>query len=160
MRKNLWELLDALDLHIFKISIKFCFFWYPLRLIPKKFFSTLIRDGAIFLKVKRSNKIETVQYLKKKPLFCLRISWPKHNRMKQSDLGKSLDPTPQHYPSPPPPLMAPEDAHSETGGPARQPAQVARRWGHIKWNSGRWGKKYLYWADQCSQGRIKVSCTP
>jgi hypothetical protein len=43
--KNLWELLDARVLHSF---------------------STLIRDGAVFLEV-RSNKIETVQYFKAKP---------------------------------------------------------------------------------------------
>ncbi len=48
------------------------------------------------------------------------------------------------------------DTHSETGGPARLPAQVAVRWGHINWNSVRRGKKYfVYWADQSSQGRIK-----
>jgi hypothetical protein len=32
----------------------------------KTFFSTLIRDGAAFLEVKSSNKIETVQYFKKR----------------------------------------------------------------------------------------------
>jgi hypothetical protein len=31
----------------------------------RNFFSTLIRDNAVFLEVKRSNKIETVQYFKK-----------------------------------------------------------------------------------------------
>ncbi len=30
----------------------------------RKIFSTLIRDGAVFLEVKSSNKIETDQYLK------------------------------------------------------------------------------------------------
>jgi hypothetical protein len=63
--KNLWELLDARDLHIFEISVKFCFFLYPLRPILKTFFSTLIRVGVIFWRYKRSNKIETVQYFKK-----------------------------------------------------------------------------------------------
>ncbi len=33
-------------------SAKFRFFWYPLRPILKKFFSTLIKDGAVFLKLK------------------------------------------------------------------------------------------------------------
>ncbi len=33
-------------------------------------------------------------------------------------------------------------------------------WGHINWNSARWGKNILDWACQCSQGRIKVSCIP
>jgi hypothetical protein len=65
LRKNLWELLDAKVLHIFEISAKFCFFGYPARPISKKFFSTLIRDGAVFLEVKSSNKIETDQYFKK-----------------------------------------------------------------------------------------------
>ncbi len=32
----------------------------------RSFFSTLIRDGAVFLEVKSSNKIETDQYLKKR----------------------------------------------------------------------------------------------
>ncbi len=49
--------------------------------------------------------------------------------------------------------------HSDTGGPARLPAQVAGQWGHINWNSVWWGKNILYWADQSSQGRIKVPCT-
>jgi hypothetical protein len=30
----------------------------------RNFFSTLIRDGAVFLEDKRSNKIETIQYKK------------------------------------------------------------------------------------------------
>jgi hypothetical protein len=64
-RKIFWELLDARVLHIFEISAKFRFFWYPLRLISKKFFSTLLRDGSVFLEVNRSKKIETVQYFKK-----------------------------------------------------------------------------------------------
>ncbi len=33
------------------------------------------------------------------------------------------------------------------------------RLGHMIWNSVLWGKKYFYWADQSSQGRIKPSCT-
>jgi hypothetical protein len=52
LRKNLWELLEARVLHIFEISAKFRFFCYPLRPILKKFFSTLIRDSAVFLKLK------------------------------------------------------------------------------------------------------------
>ncbi len=38
MRKNRWELLDARVLHIFEISTKFHFFWYPACPILKKFF--------------------------------------------------------------------------------------------------------------------------
>jgi hypothetical protein len=37
----------------------------------KKFFSTLIRDGAAFLEVKSSNKIETDQYFKKTLFYKL-----------------------------------------------------------------------------------------
>ncbi len=66
LRKNLWQLLGARVLHIFEISAKFRFFWYPAHPISKKFFSTLIRDSAVFLKVKSSNKIETDQYFKKR----------------------------------------------------------------------------------------------
>ncbi len=50
------------------------------------------------------------------------------------------------------------DAHSETGDPARLPAQVAGWWRHINWKSIRWGKKIVL-ADQSSQGRIKISFT-
>jgi hypothetical protein len=45
-------LLTSRLLHIFEISAKFGFFWYPLRTILKKFFSTLIRGGATFLEDK------------------------------------------------------------------------------------------------------------
>jgi hypothetical protein len=37
----------------------------------RTFFSTLIRDGAVFLEVKSSNKIETDQYLKKTLFYKL-----------------------------------------------------------------------------------------
>ncbi len=59
----------------------------------RNLFSTLIRDGAVFLEDKRSNKIETIQYKKHFFKTSLRISRPDQNHMKQSDLGKSLDPT-------------------------------------------------------------------
>ncbi len=63
----------------------------PLLLIPctpnfkEIFFSTLIRDGAVFLEVKSSNKIETDQYLKKTLFYKLvlgfqgrtKITWSK-----------------------------------------------------------------------------------
>jgi hypothetical protein len=53
--------------------------------------SFLIRNGAIFSEVKRSNMIETIQYFKKIIfLTSLRISRPNQNHMKHSDLGKSL----------------------------------------------------------------------
>ncbi len=47
-------------------------------------------------------------------------------------------------------LWAAGDKHSETGGPARLPSQVAGRRGHINWNSVRRGKKYfiLGWTEQ------------
>ncbi len=58
------------------------------------FFSTLIRDSAVFLEVKSSNKIEIDKNFKNAFLWTsLRISRPNQNHMKQSDLGKSLDPT-------------------------------------------------------------------
>ncbi len=64
----------------------------------KKFF-TLIRDGATFLKVKRSNKIETFQYLKKTAFYKLVLGFQGQSKTKitgkQSDLGKSLDPNAQ-----------------------------------------------------------------
>jgi hypothetical protein len=47
---------------------------------------------------------------------------------------------------------------TETGDPARLPAQVASRWRLIKWKSMRWGKYILYWADQTRQGRAKIYC--
>ncbi len=39
LRNNLWEFLDARDLHIFEISVKFRFFWYPELPILQKYFS-------------------------------------------------------------------------------------------------------------------------
>jgi hypothetical protein len=63
LRKNLWELLDAIVLHIFEISAKLRFFWNTAHPISKKFFSTL---GAVFLEVKSSNKKETDQCFKKR----------------------------------------------------------------------------------------------
>jgi hypothetical protein len=65
MRKNLWKLLDARVLHIFEISAKFWFFDTLHAQFQRNFFSTLISDGAVFLEVKSSNKIETDQYFKK-----------------------------------------------------------------------------------------------
>ncbi len=41
--------------------------------------------------------------------------------------------------------------YTETGGPARLPAQVTGWRGHINWNSVRWGKRYFYWGVQSSQ---------
>ena len=100
LRKNLWELLDARVLHIFEISAIFRFFWYPLHPISKKFFFNSYKGGAIFLEVKRSIKIETVPYFKNAFLkTSLRISRPNQNHMKQSDLGKSLDPNIHIYSS-------------------------------------------------------------
>jgi hypothetical protein len=53
------------------------------------------------------------------------------------------------------------ETYSETGGSARPDAQVAGRWGHVNWNTvvNDEEKKFLYWADQSSQGMIKISCT-
>ncbi len=44
-------------------------------------------------------------------------------------------------------LLATGDTHSETGGPARLPAPVAVRWGHII--------EIVY--SESGQGRIKIS---
>jgi hypothetical protein len=66
LRKNLWELLEARDLHIFESAQN------SASLIPfapnleENFFQLFKgRDGADFLEVKSSNKIETDQYFKK-----------------------------------------------------------------------------------------------
>jgi hypothetical protein len=53
LRKKLWELLDARVLNIFEMSAILHFFGNPARPISKKFFSTLVRDGAVFLEVKK-----------------------------------------------------------------------------------------------------------
>jgi hypothetical protein len=56
-RKNLWELLDEGVLHIFEISSKFRFFWYPLRRIMKKFFFNSYKGAWYFFgswKVKKA----------------------------------------------------------------------------------------------------------
>ncbi len=53
------------------------FFSYPLQTTSKNFYSALIRGGATFLEDKRSNKIETIPYFKKRFLYTgtsLRIS--------------------------------------------------------------------------------------
>jgi hypothetical protein len=66
--------LNARDPHIFEISVKFRFFdtlCAQFRQFRRNSFSTLIRDGAIILEVKRSNKIETVQYVKKTLFYKL-----------------------------------------------------------------------------------------
>ncbi len=64
--KKFFCLLLNTSLHLFEISANLRFFWYPLQIISKKFFSTLIRGVAIiFLEEKRSNKIETIQYIQK-----------------------------------------------------------------------------------------------
>jgi hypothetical protein len=62
LKKNLWELLDVRFLHIFEISTKFRFFWYPLRPILKNFFFHSYKGQCYLLEVKRSNKIENIQY--------------------------------------------------------------------------------------------------
>jgi len=63
------------------------------------------------------------------------------------------------------------DTYSETGGPARLPAQVAGRWGQINWNNVQWGKKpgqprqdksLLYRHDEPSKptsGKTPFICT-
>ncbi len=55
--------------------------------------------------------------------------------------------------------MQPETRHSETGGPARLTGQVLGNGDtetEIVYGAE---KNILHWADQSSQGRIKVSCT-
>jgi hypothetical protein len=58
LRKNLWELLGAF-LKSAQNSASFDTLHAQFR---RNFFFTLIRDGAVFLEVKSSNKIETDQY--------------------------------------------------------------------------------------------------
>ncbi len=48
LRKNLWELLDARVLHIFEISAKFRFFWYPLHPILKNFLKNSYKGRCCF----------------------------------------------------------------------------------------------------------------
>jgi hypothetical protein len=50
--------------NFFEISAKFGFFWYPVRPILKKFFSNYYKGRSYFFR--RSNKIETAQYFKKR----------------------------------------------------------------------------------------------
>jgi hypothetical protein len=52
------------------------------------------KGGCYFFEVKRSNKIETVQYFKNAFLY-LGFQGQIKNHMKLSDLGKSLDPAVQ-----------------------------------------------------------------
>jgi len=60
--------------------------------------------------------------------------------------------------TPPPHKVIIRDTHLETGCPARQPAQVAGRWGHINWNSLWWVKKYfvLGWPEEPRQDKSLV----
>ncbi len=67
----------------------------------------------------------------------------------------------QHNPAPPFPAThwTPGTHKLETGDQTQLPAQLTGRWGQINWNSVRWGKNILSWADWSSQGRTKISCT-
>jgi hypothetical protein len=65
LRKNLWELLDAIVLHIFESAQNSASFGTLHAQFRRNFFSTLIKNGAVFLEVKSSNKIENDQYFKK-----------------------------------------------------------------------------------------------
>ncbi len=47
----------------------------------EKIVSTLIRDGAVFLEVTSSNKIETVQYLKKTLFYKLVFGFQGHTKI-------------------------------------------------------------------------------
>jgi hypothetical protein len=93
LRKNLWELLDAGVLHIFEISSKFRFFWNPLRKIMKKFFFNSYKGAWYFFGSWKVKKARNRSILKKTLFYSLRILRPNQNHMKQSDLGKSQDPT-------------------------------------------------------------------
>jgi hypothetical protein len=73
---------------IFYRKTKFSGAWKIVQKIEEIFFNSY-KGGCCFLEVKSSNKIETHQYFKKRFLW---ISRPNQNHMKQSDLGKSLDP--------------------------------------------------------------------
>jgi hypothetical protein len=57
-------LLNSRLLHIYEIRGKFRFFWHLLKTILMKFLA-LIRTVLLFSEVRMSNKIETIQYLKK-----------------------------------------------------------------------------------------------
>jgi hypothetical protein len=48
LRKDIWELLDVRVLYIFEISSKFRFFYTLYAQFRRNFFSTLLRDGAVF----------------------------------------------------------------------------------------------------------------
>ncbi len=52
-------------------------------------------------------------------------------------------------------LLSQKLFHSETGDPARLPAQVAGRWGLISEKVCDEDNNILYWADYSSQGRTK-----
>jgi hypothetical protein len=55
LRKNLGELLDARVPHIFEISANSASFDTLHAQFRRNFFSTLIRDGAVFLEVKNKS---------------------------------------------------------------------------------------------------------
>ncbi len=64
--KRSLETFDTRVLHIFEISAKFRFFWYPLCPILNSY-----KGRCCFFKVKSSNKIETVIYFKKTLFYKL-----------------------------------------------------------------------------------------
>jgi hypothetical protein len=66
LRKNHWKLLDARVL-----QRKILLLLVPFAPIFEEIFFQLFRDGAVLLEVKRSNKIETVQYFKKRFFIIL-----------------------------------------------------------------------------------------
>jgi hypothetical protein len=64
LKKFLGELIDERVSHILKSAQNSASFYTLCGQFRRNFFSTLVRDGEVFLEVKRSNKIETIQYFK------------------------------------------------------------------------------------------------
>jgi hypothetical protein len=84
--KNAFSVIFSLSLnlrlvHIFEISAKFRFFWFPLQTILKKFFLNSYKV-LLFSEDKRSNKIETAQYFKNVFLWNSLFSRPNQKLIK------------------------------------------------------------------------------
>jgi hypothetical protein len=63
------------------------------RIIVRKNIFQLSKGGGTFLEDKRSNQVKTIQHIKSAFLYTrFRLSMGTQNHLKQSDLGKSLDP--------------------------------------------------------------------
>jgi hypothetical protein len=60
LRKNLLDFLDARVLHIFEISAKFRFFWYPLHPVSKNFFFNSYKGQCCFFKLKGQIRFNSI----------------------------------------------------------------------------------------------------